>query len=167
MTKNIVIRQANSEDLAGPYRIKPGVSGADYFEKCLEEQKEGKRLVLMVTLDDEDSGYAILNWKPQYPLFRRLDIPEIQDLNVIPAARRQGVASALIKHCETLAKEKFHEQMGISVGLYSDYGAAQRLYVRSGYVPDGNGVAYDRQNVSPGEIRPIDDDLCLMMIKEL
>ena len=36
-----------------------------------------------------------------------------------------------------------------------------------GYVPDGSGATYDRLTVAGGEIRPVDDNLCLMMIKAL
>ena len=57
--------------------------------------------------------------------------------------------------------------MGIGVGLYTSYGAAQRLYCKMGYVPDGNGVTYDRKLLAAGEFRPLDDQLCLMMIKDL
>ncbi len=138
-----------------------------YYHQCLAEQQDGKRLLLGARLDDILVGYCMLNWKPKYHFFRKFGIPEIQDLNVIPVARRKGVATSLIHYCETLARTKGHEQMGIGVGLLSDYGPAQRLYARLGYIPDGCGVTYDRITVSHGEIRPFDDDLCLMMIKDL
>jgi hypothetical protein len=32
--------------------------------------------------------------------------------------------------------------VGLGVGLYPDYGTAQRMYVRRGYLPDGRGVIY-------------------------
>jgi hypothetical protein len=57
--------------------------------------------------------------------------------------------------------------MGIGVGLHRAFGAAQRLYIRLGYIPDGNGITYDRLQIAPGEFRPVDDDLCLIMVKEL
>jgi len=139
----------------------------DYFEGSLALQKKGSRQFLMATLEGEDAGYCLLNWKPKYALFQKLEIPEIQDLNVLREQRKQGVGTALIRHCENLAQEKGYKQVGIGVGVDSSYGAAQRLYVTLGYVPDGNGVNYDRRQVAYGELRPIDDDLCLMMVKEL
>jgi hypothetical protein len=51
------------------------------------------------------------------------------------------------------------------VGLSADYGAAQRLYHKLGYEPDGNGVTYDRAPVTPGQKYPLDDDLALMLVK--
>ncbi len=138
-----------------------------YYQQCVAEQEEGKRLLLGANLDGSLVGYCMLNWKPKYHFFRKFGIPEIQDLNVIPEARRKGVATSLITYCEGLARTKGIEQMGIGVGLLSDYGPAQRLYARLGYMPDGCGVTYDRETVSHGEIRSIDDDLCLMMVKDL
>lgn len=139
-----------------------------YFEICLEEQKNNARDVLLARRGDGRlAGFVMLNWRPLYAFYRRMGIPEIQDLNVIPEARRQGVAMALVRYCEDLARMKGCAQAGIAVGLDSGYGAAQRLYVKLGYMPDGFGITYDRHPVSRGEVRPIDDDLCLMMVKEL
>jgi hypothetical protein len=56
---------------------------------------------------------------------------------------------------------------GLGVGLYSDYGAAQRIYVRRGYLPDGRGMMYDNLPVEPGASIPIDDDATLMFTREL
>jgi GNAT superfamily N-acetyltransferase len=140
---------------------------SDYFTRCLREQGEGKRIVHIARLNDAAVGYGMLNRNPQYALYRRLSIPEIQDLNVVPAARRQGVATALIYGFEGIARAEECGDIGISVGLHADYGSAQRLYIRLGYKPDGYGVTYDRQPVRPGEIRPVDDNLCLMLVKAL
>ena len=100
-------------------------------------------------------------------MFRRLGIPEIQDLVVIPQARQRGIGTALVEHCEARALVEGHSEIGIGVGLYGSYGAAQRLYIKRGYVPDGQGVAYECQPVMGGEIRPVDDDLVLKLIKNL
>lgn len=139
----------------------------DYFERNFDYQDEGEREVFMAAFDGQDAGYCILNWKPKYALFRKMDIPEIQDLNVLPGFRKRGIGAAIITHCEALAIERGYEVMGIGVGLDSTYGSAQRLYVNGGYVPDGNGICYDRQSVTTGAFKPVDDNLCLMMVKKL
>lgn len=113
------------------------------------------------------AGYGFLNWQPKYSLYRRLDIPEIQNVHVLPDQRGKGIATQIILAAENLAKEEGRTQIGVSVGLHSDYGAAQRLYTKLGYMPDGNGITYDREAVRAGEIRPVDDELCLMMVKDL
>lgn len=168
---NISIKTASEEDIPVLNTIalaQNSRKAADYFARCLEEQAAGRRLVFVAGQDgNAATGYGMLNFNPQYALYKRLGIPEIQDLNVVPEARKQGLATAIIQRCETLARERGCEHMGISVGLYPDYGPAQRLYVKLGYIPDGYGVTYDRQTVRPGEMRPVDDDLCLMMVKAL
>jgi hypothetical protein len=68
---------------------------------------------------------------------------------------------------ETIALDQGAEKIGISVGLTKDYGPAQRLYFKLGYMPDGNGISYDREGITYGQTYVADDDLCLMMIKEL
>jgi GNAT superfamily N-acetyltransferase len=138
-----------------------------YFERCVEEQEAGRREILIASSGHGDIGYGMLNRQPQYALYRRLGMPEIQDLNVAPEARRQGAGAALIGALEDMARRLGYTQIGISVGLHADYGPAQRLYAKLGYVPDGLGVTYDRVAVAAGEIRPVDDNLCLMMVRDL
>jgi GNAT superfamily N-acetyltransferase len=170
MSSMTEIHQAGPADLPRLYGLIQSLGYAKeegYFERCLAEQAEGKRHVYIASFNGVDVGYGLLNWNPQYALYRRLGMPEIQDLNVLHDARRNGIATAIIVHCENAAQAAGKTHMGISVGLYSDYGPAQRLYVKMGYIPDGHGITYDRQPVRPGEIRPVDDDLCLMMLKEL
>jgi hypothetical protein len=54
---------------------------------------------------------------------------------------------------------------GIGVGLYADYGAAQRLYVKRGYIPDGRGASWRDRPVLGGETVVADDDLALYFTK--
>lgn len=138
-----------------------------YFERCFEEQQEGRRAILLAAQEAHIIGYVFLNFQPRYQPFRRLGIPEIQDLFVSSAARRQGVGEALVQACEARARAQGCSDMGIAVGLHAGFGAAQRLYTRLGYIPDGAGIMYDRDAVHVGDMRIIDDDLTLMMIKPL
>lgn len=166
----IKIRRAGIEDLQSLQMMADSMGyarEAGYFGTCLTEQGEGRRALFIVNADGVDAGYGMINWEPQYALYARLGIPEIQDLNVVPALRRRGIAAALIGFCEEQARARGCTQMGICVGLHAGFGAAQRLYVRLGYKPDGMGVTYDRETVRAGEIRPVDDNLCLMMVRDL
>ena len=138
-----------------------------FFEKCLAAQQDGHREILISVYEERLTGFVILNWRPQYAFYKRLEIPEIQDLIVMPEMRQQGIATALIAACEERARARGCTHIGIAVGLDPGYGAAQRLYVKQGYIPDGHGITYDREAVKAGDIRPVDDDLCLMMVKEI
>lgn len=162
-----IMTQADLQDLRDIAVRMGSAKPVDYFETSLERQRQKKAALFIAAIGKQKVGYCILNFQPKYGLYKKLDIPEIQDLNVIPGYRRKGVGRALIEYCEKAAAEEGYSQAGISFGLHASYGAAQRLYVKMGYVPDGYGVTYDRMAVAAGEIRPVDDDLCLMMVKDL
>ena len=148
--------------------IAMGAAKADgYFDYALEQQEAGMRIVFIAECEGQDVGYCMLAWSPKYAFFRKMEIPEIQDLNVLPAFRRRGIGGFMIDHCEKLAREKAFEYMGIGVGMDASYGPAQRFYVQRGYIPDGNGLTYDRQAIAKGAFHAIDDDISLMMIKDL
>jgi GNAT superfamily N-acetyltransferase len=168
--KKTQIRQAAASDLEGFYRIASDMGAthqAKYFERCLSEQEEGKRTVLVTENSERLTGYVQLIWQPIYHPFRKLEIPEIQDLNVIPPARKHGLGGRLVEACEELVRKSGKTAIGIGVGLHSRYGAAQRLYVRRGYIPDGAGVCYDDSPVRAGDFRAIDDLLTLKLVKDL
>jgi len=56
--------------------------------------------------------------------------------------------------------------VGIGVGMYAGYGAAQRMYILRGYVPDGLGLFYKDMPVTPGKKVLVDDNLALYLTKE-
>lgn len=161
----ISIREGTADDLHIFYGIykECGKSDDGYFENCLNENCT----ILIGSFDGDDVAVCLLNWSPRYSLYKKMGMPEIQDLNVVPDARRVGVATAMIKWCEGLARSKGHDMIGIGVGLTKDYGPAQILYVRMGYIPDGYGVTYDREAVVTHASYRMDDDLSLMMVKPL
>lgn len=140
----------------------------EHYECCLERHEAGELSIVCASLDAEGLvGFCLLNRQPKYALFRKCGLAEVQDLNVLPVCRRQGIGQALVQFCEDLARHEGRDELGIGVGMDSSFGAAQRLYTRMGYIPDGSGVSYDRIQVAKGEFRPVDENLCLMMTKIL
>lgn len=139
---------------------------ASLFEKYVEEQDKGERVVWVAYSDNKFAGYVTLKWQSFYKPFLQKSIPEIVDLNVLPEFRNQGIASSLLDKCEAMAATK-SALVGIGVGLYPDYGAAQKLYVKRGYVPDGKGATYNYESVIPGEKYALDDDLVIWLSKNL
>lgn len=136
--------------------------------KIITQKTDREGYERLIILENEtEKGYCYLNKKPKYGLYKRFGIWEIQDLHIYPEYREQGLATALIRECEMRAKGAGHTQIGISVGLTPDFGAAQRLYCKLGYLPDGQGITYDRKSLIKGEQITLDDDLCLMMLKTL
>lgn len=139
---------------------------ASQYQRYLMEQEAGDRVVLIATVDGLFAGYVTILWHTDYPPFRAANIPEIADFNVLPHYQRQKIGTQLMDEAERRIGERSH-LVGIGVGLYPDYGPAQRMYVLRGYVPDGRGVSYDGRQVAPGESVPVDDSLALYFTKKL
>jgi ribosomal protein S18 acetylase RimI-like enzyme len=159
------IRLATFTDIPALYALyaKIGQKEEGYFERCFEEKYD----IFIAEYKSAIAGFCILNFTPLYSFYKKMNFPELQDLNVIPECRQKGIATELVKHCEAITAERGKLGVGISVGLTKDYGPAQRMYVKMGYVPDGFGVTYDRLSVPPMTMQRVDDNLCLMMCKEL
>ena len=136
------------------------------YQSYFEEQQKEKRQFLVARLSSNFVGYTTLNYDSKYELFNILDIPEIQDLNVLDSYRKKGVGSALIDEAELLCSKRT-SVIGIGVGMYPGYGNAQRLYVKKGYIPDGRGLTYKSKVLMPMESVKNDDDLVLYFTKTL
>lgn len=139
---------------------------ASQYEGYLAEQEAGERPVLVAFLDGEFAGYLTVKWRSHYPAFVEADIPEIADFNVLPQYQRRGIGTRLMDEAERLIAER-SAVAGIGVGLIANYGAAQRLYVLRGYVPDGAGVTYFDKVVQYLDPIAADHDLVLYFTKTL
>jgi GNAT superfamily N-acetyltransferase len=139
---------------------------AAQYERYLAEQDRDERDVLVARCDGAFSGYLTIVWHSEYPPFSESGIPEIADLNVLPERRRHGIGARLLD----LAERRIADRSllaGIGVGMDPDYGAAQRLYVKRGYIPDGRGLTYQRRPLAWGDSVRVDDDLVLYFTKVL
>jgi GNAT superfamily N-acetyltransferase len=139
---------------------------ASQYEQYLSEQQAGSRVVLVAWLNGEFSGYVTIVWRSHYPAFALAQIPEIVDFNVLPKFRRQGLGMALMDEAERRVAE-VSPLVRLGVGLTADYGSAQRMYVKRGYLPDGRGAFSAGQPVVYGQSVPVDDDLVLFLTKKL
>lgn len=166
----ITIRTLNSEQLINKWKEafqslkfrRPD----EYYTQCLQENQMQKRVTLMAFSGEVLAGVAHLKFESDYPYFMEHNIPEINDLNVFPEYRQRGIANQIMAEFEAIAAHK-HSQIGIGVGLFKSYAAAQRIYCRRGYIPDGRGLMYKNAEVQPGDHVRVDDDLCLYFTKEL
>lgn len=136
------------------------------LEEYLAEQEKGERIIFLAYSGEDFAGYVTVKWQvTDYLPFAEKGIPEIMDLNVLPPFQRRRIASKLVDEAERRIFER-SPVAGIGVGLFADYGAAQRMYVRRGYVPDGLGIAYKGQPVKPYSSVRVDDELTLFLVKE-
>ena len=139
---------------------------ASQYERYFMEQVLEIRDVLVAFVEGKFTGYLTIYWNSPYPPFRDAMIPEIVDFNVLPQYRRQGIGTTLMDKAENKIAKLFRVA-GIGVGMAPDYGAAQRLYVLRGYIPDGRGLYYRDHFPKHGEQVTVDDDLALYFTKEL
>jgi GNAT superfamily N-acetyltransferase len=139
---------------------------ASQYERYLREQSMGLRPVFVAFVEEEFAGYLTICRLSLYEPFRNESIPEIVDFNVLPKFRRQGIGTELMNKAESEIA-KVNSVVGIGVGMDPDYGAAQRLYVLRGYIPDGRGLHYRDHPVKYGEQIAVDDDLAIYLTKEL
>jgi GNAT superfamily N-acetyltransferase len=135
------------------------------YRRYLEEQAAGRRVCRVALVDGRFAGYVTLNLQPTYPPFAEAGIPEIQDLNVLPEFQRQGIATRLLDEVEALAGER-SSTVGIGVGLHPGYNAAQRLYGKRGYIPDGRGITHHDRFLQEGAQIVLDDELVLHLTKQ-
>lgn len=139
---------------------------AALFDGYRDRQDAGEIDVLVVRVDGEPAGYCLVEWLSTYPPFADAGIPEIADLNVVARRRGVGAGSRLLQAAEERIAGR-SVTAGLRVGLYADYGAAQRMYVRRGYVPDGRGVTVGGRVVEPGATVVLDDDAVLAFTRAL
>ena len=155
------------KDIGQIFAQAPWYKSHEIFDKYYQEHINGTRTVWVGFINNAIAGYITLTYKSSYLSFCHQNIPEIMDLNVVPHHRNQGLATQLLDHVEQYALQKGYQEIGLGVGLYKDYGAAQRLYSKRGYVPDGQGITYNYVYVIPDAHVRVDDDLVLWLSKKI
>jgi ribosomal protein S18 acetylase RimI-like enzyme len=169
MKNSIQIREIETGDtkiIASAFQAIGCNKPESQYHNYLKEQEIGKRVVLLAFREGKFAGYGNIIWSSSYSPFQQKGIPEISDLNVLPQFRRKGIATAIMDRAEVIISKR-SDYAGIGFGLYNDYGAAQRLYVLRGYVPDGLGTTYEWKPVLGGQQVRADDKFVLWLVKKL
>jgi GNAT superfamily N-acetyltransferase len=166
---HVTIRRLRTQDgalVAAALQALGWARDAHEYEEYARQDASGARSCFVAESDSEIAGYCTLLWQSKYAPFRESNIPEVSDLNVLPRHRNRGIGSRLLDAVGAEAAKQ-SLQVGLGVGLHADYGPAQRLYVRRGYVPDGRGIMHDNEPVEYGTPVRIDDDATLMLVRSL
>ena len=143
-----------------------GPKSEGYFQKVFAAQERDELIILVARTGEQLHGYLKIVWQPEYVPFREKGIPEIQDLNVVPASLRRGVATRLMDRAEALIAER-SPVAGIGFGLHPGYGPAQRMYIKRGYLPDALPLTWHDKPVTEGQDVKLDDELVLHLTKQL
>ena len=142
----------------------PEISG--YLAR-LKDQSEGKCTALTAEYEGHPAGYVYLYNRANDGPFREKGWPIIVDFNVLKKYQRRGIGNRLMDVAEEIASQH-SDTVCLGVGVCDSYGAAQRMYVKRGYFPDGSGVWYQgRQCVQYETVCTVDDDLILFLSKKL
>jgi GNAT superfamily N-acetyltransferase len=120
----------------------PDTLSKDHYKRY-EVLKQGEGVYLIAWYDHTPIGHFLLHWSgPQdEPVRKYLEVTKTAYLEAgatHEAFQRQGVATALIREAERLAKEQGCTYIGLEVGN-TDNPDAKRLYEHLGYVDWGQG----------------------------
>jgi len=102
---------------------------------------------------EQSGGLYLVAWEAGEPVghahLALTDPPELQDVYVLPAHRRRGVATALTRAAEQEAASRSFDRLTLSVDVEND--AAQALYRRCGYRERGGPVRHRGSTLLRGE----------------
>ena len=137
------------------------------YQMRLKDQAEGKCAALTAVWRGHPAGSVYVYRAAQAGPFREKGWPIIVDFSVLEKYQRKGIGGRLMDAAERAASA-WADTVCLGVGVCKEYGSAQRIYARRGYIPDGSGVWYrDRQCVQYETVCTVDDDLILYLSKEL
>ena len=157
---NMTIRLLEQKDIPLIVSLFHGIGSygktTSIYERYLSEQSRGERVVLVAYSGKDFVGQVTIIWHPDYPPFAEKNIPEISDLSVLPEFRRRGIGSILMNEAEKRIFER-SDVAGIGFGISADYGAAQRMFVKRGYIPDGQGLFGSGQYIRERSTVQVDD----------
>lgn len=156
-----LVDEGNSES-AVRFLIEWVSDGEDEARRYLADHVEPDGTSLIATRGSNAVGYVAIAWESNYAGFRNRGIPLVHQIAVGEPWRRRGVATLLMDAAEHLARDRGIATLGITVGLFDEYGPAQRMYGRRGYIPDGRGACQGQRPLSkdiPGQHRPRPDHL--------
>ena len=168
--EEVVIRnmeEADASIFVDEYTAQGWHDDIEGYSMRLRDQAEGKCFALTAEYQGHPAGslYLYLN-APEGP-FKGKAWPEIVDFNVLKKYQRKGIGNRLMDAAEQIAAQHA-DTVCLGVGLSREYGTAQRMYVKRGYVPDGSGVWYQNEQCVQYETNcNVDDDLVLFLSKKL
>ncbi|MCL2565417.1 MAG: ribosomal protein S18-alanine N-acetyltransferase [Defluviitaleaceae bacterium] len=125
----IEVRPFNKSDLDSIYEIELESFSIPWAKDDLHKDAVINKLsiYLVAVYDDKVVGYA--------GMWHVVTEGHITNIAVSPAYRNMGIGQKLIEGLEIIAREK--EMIGITLEVRMNNGAAQKLYMKNGYVVEG------------------------------
>jgi ribosomal protein S18 acetylase RimI-like enzyme len=160
------MKESDCEPISNAFSEQGWNKPTTQFLRYMKESIQGERIILLAKIDANYAGYVTIVWKSDNIAFSESNIPEIVDLNVLIKYQRMGIGSALLSEAEEIISKRSNVA-GIGVGITSDYGDAHILYIKRGYVPNGQGICRDGKPIKHGQRIIVDDKLSLYLVKHL
>ena len=147
-----LLEESDPPSIAAAFKIMGWNKSEAQYRRYLHEQVAGTPTCFVAIVEGQFAGYVTVHWQPNYAGFADLNIPEIQDLNVLTKYRRKGIATRLLDRAEGEAARR---------------SGVERLYAKRGYIPDAGGITYRNRFVEEGASVVVDDDLVMHLTKQL
>lgn len=136
------------------------------YTQRLTDVAAGKCIALVAEYNGNVAGYFNVYFNTMCSSLGGKGFPELIDLGVFMKYRNHGIGNVLMQVAEDIAR-KYADTVVIGVGLHRDYGAAQRMYVKRGYIPDGSGLWWREKPLAPYAEMKNDDEATLYLYKKL
>jgi ribosomal protein S18 acetylase RimI-like enzyme len=111
-------------------------------------------------------GIVTIRWNCRYPLFRQRGIPLIQNIEIRYEDRGRGLGDQMLERAEEEIACRA-PVAGLVVGISEDYGPAQRLYAKRGFIPDGRGVCREFTPLKNGDQVIVGHHLLIWLLKDV
>ena len=163
------MRESDADIIYKTYKSSGWHPNAETYQIYLRENESGRRITFSADWSGELAGHVSLIIKPddrKLGPFSGQNIPLVSDFSVFYANQKRGIGSKLLDILENEAR-KYAPRVCLAVGVHSGYGAAHRLYIKRGYIPDGSGVWWNGSRLGQYEKCVNDDDLLLWLSKDL
>jgi ribosomal protein S18 acetylase RimI-like enzyme len=131
-----------------------------------EDHEDGSSTTILGYEAGRLVGIVTIRWHSHYPLFRERQIPLIQNIEIRYEDRGRGLGNQMLERTEQEIARR-SSRAGLVVGISEDYGPAQRLYTKRGFVPDGRGVCRQFTPLKIGDVVTVDHDLLLWLVKDV
>ncbi len=136
------------------------------YTQRLKDVAEGKCVALVAEYKGNIAGYFNVYPNSAGGSFGGKGLPELVDFGVLAKYRRHGIGNVLMQVAEDIAK-RYSDTVYLGVGLHRDYGSAQRLYIKRGFIPDGTGLWWNGKNLEPYADMKNDDEAAIYMSKKI
>lgn len=164
---NYFIREMIEEDCPKFYQAfqnKYRNRSKEQVQELYELHNQNQNKVFVAVVQEMLVGYVYIRRKSKAGPFSGEWIPEITELYVVKEFRNHGIGTELMNEAERYVKS-VSRKVCIGVGLHNEFGSAQRLCVKRGYVPDGSGIWYEGSNLQESDYCKNDEGLKLYMSK--